>query len=208
MSIRNYLFPEIQKIFYSPLNGEIQLIKYAGDLQLHVGGLMESGAVMARVWRDGINHLLPKTFVPQNILLLGFGGGSAAFMLHRRFPKAKITGIEIDPLMIQIAKEHFKVDKIPGLKIINADAIEFIQSSSGQDHWSLILADCFKGFEIPAAFSDIKFLKKAISLTDNFLINRLYWDEHLVLTNKFWNKVKKHFTVTAHRSYSNLVFKL
>ena len=209
MSIKNYLFPEIQKIYYSPINGEIQLIKFAGDLQLNVDGLLESGAVMARVWRDGLTHLLPKTFIPKSILMLGFAGGSAAKMLADRYPGVKITGVEIDPMMIQIAKDHFKIGKIPNLEIINQDAIKFINDCHlPTDNWDLVLADCFKGFDIPAEFSDIKLLKKAVSLTDNFLINRLYWDEHIPLTNQFLDEVKKHFSVATHRSYSNLVIKL
>lgn len=209
MSLKNYFFPELIKVFYSRHNGEIQLIKFIDKYQIMVGGLMESGTVMERVWRDAIKHLLPKNYIPESVLILGFAGGSAAHMLHKHYSKAKITGVEIDPVMIDIAKKYFKVNEIPNLIIINENAITFIENHQPSAiRYSLILADCYKGHEIPQAFSDIKFLKKCVSSTDNFLINRLYWDKHIPPTDEFEEKISKHFSITSYRSFSNKVFLL
>jgi len=206
MSIKQYFSPELIKIFHSDHNGEIRLERFFNQFQLTVDGLLESGVVMVRVWRDSLARLLPKNFKPKNILMLGVAGGSAVKWLSQKWPKAQITGVEIDPVMIDIGKKYFELDKIPNFKLVNADAIKYIKNS--QSRWDLILADCYKGYAVPAAFNDIKFLKKCVSLTDNFLINRLYWSEHIAPTDEFERKIRKHFSISSHRTISNKVFQL
>jgi len=63
---RKYTFPN------SKYNKNISVLQYLNSTTLAVDGLIESGDVMTRVWKKGITVLLPKTFVPQNVLLLAW----------------------------------------------------------------------------------------------------------------------------------------
>jgi|CXWL01.1.fsa_nt_gi predicted membrane-bound spermidine synthase len=206
MSLKSLFVPEIVKTFHSDFNGEIKLIRFVNEYRLDAGGLTQSGSVMVWIWSAAIRNLLPKNYSPQNILLLGLGGGSALFWLRRRFPKAHLTAIEIDPLMIDLAKKYFKVDKIKNLKIVNADAVEFIKNT--KDKYSLILMDCYQGYTTPAGFEDIRVLKKMKQLGETVLINRLYWDDLKLATDEFVTKLSPHFRIKSVYTASNLVISL
>lgn len=209
MSLKSLLVPEIIKTFHSEYNGQIKLEKFIRTFRLDVDGLTQSGDVMVWIWSTGINNILPKEYVPESILVLGLGGGSSLFWLRKRFPKAQITAIEIDPVMIDIANKYFKVGKIKNLEIINADALEYIKSSKQNDeHWSLILVDCYQGSKTPSGFGEIPVLKKLKQKADIVLINRLYWDEHKATTDEFVDKISHHFTVKSVYTTSNLVIKI
>jgi len=206
MSLKQLFVPETIKTYHSDFNGEIQLIKFVNSLRLDVGGLTQSGDVMVWVWSQSIKNLLPKSYRPESILLLGLGGGSALFWLRRRFPKAHLTVVEIDPVMIKIAKKDFHVDQIKDLAIINSDAVEFIKET--KEKFSLILVDCYQGFITPSGFEDIKVLQKMKKVGETVLLNRLYWDQHKITTDEFVAKLSSHFQIKSVYTASNLVINL
>lgn len=206
MSLKCLFVPEIIKTFRSDFNGEIKLIRYVNEYRLDAGGLTQSGSVMVWIWSAAVKNLLPNNFQPKNILLLGLGGGSAIFWLRRRFPKAHLTAVEIDPVMIDLARKYFKVGKIKNLKIVNTDAVEFIKNT--KDNYSLILMDCYRGYTTPADFEDIGVLKKMKQIGETVLINRLYWDDHKLATDEFVTNLSPHFRIKSVYTASNLVISI
>lgn len=209
MSFKQLLAPETIATFHSDFNGEIQLIKFMNSLRLEVDGLTQSGDVMIWIWSQAIKNILPKDFSPESILLLGLGGGSSLFWLRRRFPKSHLTVVEIDPVMIEIAKKYFHIGRIKDLTIVNQDAVEFIRNCKLRtDHWSLILMDCYQGFKTPAGFVDIKVLLKMKRVGENVLLNRLYWDQHKTITDDFVAKISPHFKIKSVYTASNLIISL
>lgn len=203
MSYKQLLAPEIIATFHSEFNGEIQLIKFMNSLRLEVEGLTQSGDVMVWIWSQAIKNLFPKRFSPESILLLGLGGGSALFWLRRRFPKSHLTVVEIDPVMIEIARKYFHIGRIKDLTIVNQDAVEFIKKT--KQNFSLILMDCYQGFKTPAGFVDVKVLQKMKRAGENVLLNRLYWDQHKIITDDFVAKISHYFQVKSVYTASNLI---
>jgi predicted O-methyltransferase YrrM len=59
---------------------------------------------------------------PDDILLLGLGGGAMSRHLDAYLPDAEITVVERDPAVIAIAREHFLIRR----KITRADAVEVV----------------------------------------------------------------------------------
>ncbi len=206
MSLVSLFTPETIKIYHSDFNGDIKLIRFAQDLRLDVGGLTQSGNVMVSIFAMGIKYLLPPGYVPKSVLLLGLGGGSVVKSLRRRYPSVHLTAVEIDPLMIEIAKKHFDLGKVKNLTVINQDAVTYIQKT--KDHFDLILVDCFQGHTTPAGFDDIRVLSKMKSLCDHLLINRLYWDDFKLKTDDFVAKISPRFRVKSVYTASNLVISL
>jgi len=217
--IKHWFTPQLIKKFPdSKYNQNIKLIKFGGKLRLDIGGLTQSGQIMEWIWNKAFKNLLPKGFNPFEILILGFGTGSSAKLINKKWPQAKIIGIEIDSQVIEIGKKYFQTTQIKNLKIINTDAIKYIEDHSsdgdpkgllrGGSSYNLILLDCYQGDQIPVKFEDIKFLKKLKSQTNHLFLNRLYWEPYKTQTNKFLNKLKKHFDITTCRTPSNLVVSL
>lgn len=206
MSLKSLFTPETIKTYRSDFNGDIKLIRFAGDLRLDVDGLTQSGDVMVGIFSLGINNLLPKNYRPKSVLLLGLGGGSVIKWLRRRYPSARLTAVEIDPVMIAIAKKHFHIAKIKNLKIINADAVDYIQKAKAK--FDLILVDCFQGHTTPAGFDDPAVLKTMKSKCDHLLLNRLYWDDFKIKTDAFVAAIAPFFQVKSVYTASNLVISL
>jgi spermidine synthase len=215
MSVKAYFTPEVVKTFKSKFNTKIQVVNFSGQLRLDMGDLTQSGQVIEKIWRRAFKKLLPKNSSSEleffSVLVLGFGAGSVAKVISKKWPKVKITGVEIDPVVIKIAKKYFNVDKIPNLEIINQDAKEFVMDSRlrGNDKkmYDLILVDCYQGYKIPTVFENIKFLKTLNKIGGVVLVNRLFWDNHKQKTLEFLGKLNKSFTTSTCRTPSNLVIK-
>jgi spermidine synthase len=203
--IKHWFSPQVIKEFPdSKYNKDIKLIKFSGALRLDMGNLTQSGQIIEWIWAKVFKKLLPTGQRPEDILILGFGTGSLARLINRKWPQAKITALEIDPVIIKIGKEYFETDKIKNLKIINANAIKYKLVSK----YSIIIVDCYLGDQIPADFEDIKFLNKLKSHTDYLFLNRLYWEPYKTKTNIFLEKLKKHFQVATCSTPSNLIISL
>ncbi len=205
MSLKAYFNPQVVKTFNSKFNTKVQLVNFSGQLRLDMGDLTQSGQVIEKIWSKAFKKLLPNNFKPQKILILGFGAGSVSKVISKKWPQAKMTGIEIDPVVIKIAKEYFAVDKIPNLKIINQDVVAFIKANN--DKYNLILIDCYQGYKIPLILEDVNFLKKLTKIGATILINRLFWEEHKQKSLEFLKKLNKSFNTSTCRTPSNLVIK-
>jgi spermidine synthase len=78
---------------------------------------------------------------PRRALVVGLGGGTLLSMLHHVEPKAHITAVEIDPEVVRIAADWFSVKPGPGIDIVTADGVAFLEST--KDRWDLIIMDVF-----------------------------------------------------------------
>lgn len=85
--------------------------------------------------------------LPQHITHIGLGGGSFARWIHHWLPEAKQIAIEINPQVIQIARNSFCLDfEGSQFEIIEADGAQYIQILHRQTN--LILVDGFDGVQI------------------------------------------------------------
>lgn len=207
-SLKHWLYPQTVKTFASKYNTQIELVKFMGELRLDMGELTQSGKIIESIWGSAIRKLLPHQLQPKKILILGLGAGSAASLLSRKWKNTRITGVEIDPVVIKIGKEYFGVDKINNLTVVNRDAINYVKHLNADEHYSLVLVDCYLGYQIPSEFENIKFLKLLKSHTDHLLLNRIFWDDYQKQTITFINKLNQYFQVETCRTPSNLVLSL
>lgn len=96
-----------------------------GRTLLRVGGVIQSVAVDERHEPDVWDAMLPAR-QPENALILGLGGGTTAALLTRRFGPVPILGIERDPRIAQLARDHFGLAALPNVQILIADAFTFL----------------------------------------------------------------------------------
>ena len=59
---------------------------------------------------------------PSSVLDLGTGTGNAALLLARRFPQARVTGVDLAPEMVEHAREKVPPDLAPRVAFETADA--------------------------------------------------------------------------------------
>lgn len=93
-----------------------------------------------------------------SVLLLGLGAGSVVHLLRRDLGvRAPITALEIDPVMIQIAREHFALDQWTNLEVVEADASAWVTETTRR--FELVVADLFDEADVPEECRTERFLQ-------------------------------------------------
>lgn len=128
-------------IFNSKFNGQVKLKKFLGRYSVWVNGFEQSGSnYVEKIWKNGLEKV---NFFPKNILILGLGCGTLVKLISKKWPEARISGVEIDPVMIDLGKKYFGLDKYKNLKIILSDVKKFL--TKPQPKFDLVFVDFYKG---------------------------------------------------------------
>lgn len=120
--------------------GPLKLVWEQGQLVVNSDHANQSYGNLHAIWQQCLDDRQVVRRKPGSILVLGFGAGSCASILRRELGiKAPVTGVEGDPEMLRLAREHFRIGRLGGLDLVNADALEFAQSH--ERAYDLVLVD-------------------------------------------------------------------
>jgi len=166
----SYIYPITRKV-KSDFNGILEITWYNGKKHLNTKNANYSYGSLQKILKIGLQKIdLNQT---KNILVLGMGGGSVIKTLQQDFNyKDYITAIDIDPVIIDIAKEEFELTKSGNLEIICIDALQFMQQNNAQ--FDLIIIDLFVDTEIPTSFFSDSFwqdIMNSVSSKGSVLFN-------------------------------------
>lgn len=183
----------------SEYNGHLRVLKTWGmGTYIQSEGLTQSGGIVESIWKSTLKQIKEKEI--DSVLILGLGGGTLAKLLRKKYPNAKITGIEIDPIMIELGKKYLDLEKYNiNIKIEDANNIKF-------GNYDLVIVDMYSGDNFPKEFESDEFLKK-LTKYKTVIINRLYYGDKRPDTVRFGNKLEKNFKkVTWFYPEANLMF--
>ncbi len=184
--------------FESPINGNIKVKRdLAFGTSIQVGNLTQSGSLIYDIWKKTFKKVQGKKIVMQSALILGFGGGTLVKVIHKFWHEAVITGIDIDPLMVEMGKKHLGL-KDDEAEIVIADASTFCNEAIKRGlTYDLICIDTYNGDIFPPQFEEIEFLEmiKNLLTADGIAVfNRLYYGEKRKEAVKFSKKLSEVFT--------------
>lgn len=210
---RNPLTVHLLEEIESEFNGKIQVLESMGSKTIIAGGLIQSGGVLRDIWEKGLNSVKGKPangrVKIKNVLVLGLSGGTAARLATEKWPRATITGIEIDPLMIDLGKKHFGLSELSQLETVNEDAFAWLPSLDKNRQFDLVLVDLYLGDKICRQSEEkafLKELKQRLNPKGVVIFNRLYYEKHKDVTEDFVTKIARHFkNVNLIRAWSNLL---
>jgi spermidine synthase len=98
----------------------------------------------------------------RDVLYIGLGAGSSEKRLWRDFPEARITVVELDPVVVDVAHRYFAVpEDDPRLQIEVGDGRQYLVRSD--DRWDVIVVDAFFADAIPFHLVTREFLELARS---------------------------------------------
>lgn len=134
-------------------------------------GFFQSGQYMNGLWKRALRKI-PRQASIKRVLLLGYGAGGTNHLICRRFPQARITAIEWDVAMIELAKKLslHRPNELTELKI--GDAKQVVQDLT--ETYDLILFDLFHGEEPSPLLVDTAFLsdlQRVLHPSGYFLVN-------------------------------------
>jgi len=164
-----------------------------GELVLDSENTNYSYGSLQRILRYGLRNIGYESILKMDhILLLGVAGGSVIKTLVDEIEyKGKITGIEIDPDMIQIANQYFNLNQIKQLEIIIDDAFEFVLKTKNK--YDLIIIDIFEDIKMPNFLFESFFSGHVCSLLKNqgfILFNTMILDEaHNIRNRKYISEI-------------------
>ena len=229
------------KTYKSSLNGMITVGTDTKNKGIFSGGVTQSGKEIAIMWNEVVknlytshpkfisrSHKMLKQAMPdlpagrqggrqvqhekkRNILILGVGGGSVIHAIRQFDKAANITGIELDPVMKQIAIEQFGIVEDKKQKIIIADAISWVKKQSRISRlvYRLIVVDLYIGplnpkkARMKAFLEQIKTLLKPEGI---ILYNAHFqkknpgeYESFQKLTNKLFKKTEAVFSYPLNR---------
>lgn len=166
----SYFWPFTKK-YHSDINGTLEVNYINGRKVLDSKNANYSfGELQKRLERGLLKIDLQRI---DKILILGMGGGSVIASLKNKFKFAgEITAVEIDPVVIKIAKEEFDIKPTHILRIVEANAFEFVQRN--QQKYQLIIIDIFIDTKVPPELLEKQFWKNISKSMDKeglFIMN-------------------------------------
>lgn len=167
----------------SEFNKNIKVFKSFGlGTYIQANGLTQSGGIVESIWNKTLNKIKHQPLTINHCLILGLGGGSVAKIIRKYWPDSKITGVEIDPVMIELGKKYLDLDKYKvDIKIQDARKFAF-------KNYDLIIVDTYIGDKfINLKGSDLLRLKI-------WIFNRLYYSSKKAEAEMFGKKLEKIFS--------------
>ena len=197
----------------SPVNGRIQVIKALGlGTYIQADGITQSGGIVESFWKKALKKVKSQKLKVKSCLILGLGGGSAAKWVRKLWPasprgepEAEITGVDIDPIIVDLGKKYLGVEVD---KEVIADAEDYLKKE--KEKYNLVLVDLYIGDNYPKKFESEVFLKLVLRLltVDGVVVfNRLCYRDKRPEAIKFGQKLQKYFSkVDAFYPEANIMY--
>src|SRR5262249_36398738 len=103
---------------------------------------------------------------PTRALLLGLGGGTVAHLLAWRCPTIEMVGVEHDAEVLAVARSDFGLDEIDGLRMVEADAFEWVATHCTAEpaSFDFICLDLFEAGRLALGALATPFLRQLAAL--------------------------------------------
>lgn len=163
--IESYLFGVRLHVYESVLHGKLEVWMVNGKLVLNSANANQSYDSLHEVFRYCFQAIHLDEQPVHHVLLLGLGVGSVPSIIEEELMMhCMVTGIEYDPIMLELGRKYFNLGKFRQLQIVQQDAFEFV--SNDRQSYELIVIDLFVDDKVPASFRDTIFLNHLMRLTE------------------------------------------
>jgi len=131
----------------------------------------------------GSLYLTPR---PENVLIIGLGGGSLPQALSGMLPRTVIDVVEIDPAVVKVARQYFHFSPGPRTRVFEEDGRTYVKRALRQGRsYDLIMLDAYDHEYIPEHLLTREFLQEVRQLlkpggvvaANTFSSSRLYDNE-------------------------------
>ena len=153
----------MDKKIITRFNGTVYITTHKRKKVLDTETVNYSFGSLQRILEHGLNKIdLRKV---RSVLVLGLGGGSVIVSLRDKFRfKGKITAVELDPVIIHIANQEFRISKDYKPQIIRGDAFEVVKSI--RPSFGLIIIDIYIHNRVPSRAFSLIFWRNIYRILD------------------------------------------
>lgn len=93
---------------------------------------------------------------PRRALVVGLGAGTVPMFLRGAFPDCRVEAVEVDPAIVQVARDWFEFTDDRRLKVIVGDGRAFLEKT--RRTWDLVLLDAYAENHVPPHLATREFL--------------------------------------------------
>jgi spermidine synthase len=164
-----------------PATGEGLRLRYAKDTRYHrltvadaddrrylrFDNSFQSGMIIDQPFATAFEYTdlfsLVKAYNPgaRDVLFIGLGGGSFPKRLWQDFPDMRLQGVELDPVVRDVAYRFFELPRDERMKVAIDDGRRYLDRSDKR--WDAILIDAFFSDAIPFHLFTAEFMELARS---------------------------------------------
>ena len=127
----------------------LEVTEERGTRTLHLGSrAIQSAMRVNRPWDLELAYtrammgFLMFNPMPQDVLMIGLGGGSLAKFIRKQRPQTHVTAVEIDPRVVAAARTHFELPSDDAtLSVVESDGAVYVRQHPGSA--DVILLDGF-----------------------------------------------------------------
>jgi spermidine synthase len=134
---------------------------------------------------------------PKHVLMIGLGGGNIAQALFSLLPKMRLDIVEINPLVVEIARNYFFFAPQDNTKVFIEDGVDFVTNASARGiKYDLVMIDAFAGDYIPASFLTLEFtarVRKILSPNGVVVLNTFEQSIYHDLETSLYNEIFGNF---------------
>ncbi len=181
----------IEKI-HSDYSGTLEVSLHRGEWKLSTFNAIYSFGKYYTSYKGAFNQLDIQQFPAKNILLLGVGLGSIVRLLQHHPTIQEITAVDIDPVIIGLAKKYWPDSQSKFRSIFFAqDAIQWLKDFSSQNKFDLILSDVFIDDSTPESMLTqqyLQLLKERLSTRGILIYSKLQYTEAHKAANLSFDK--------------------
>ena len=91
------------------------------------------------------------------MLVVGLGVGIVPSFLRRRMPQLEVDAVELDPVVVEVARSHFGFREDAHLRAHVGDGRRFVERC--RDRYDVVLLDAFGADSVPYALATREFLE-------------------------------------------------
>jgi spermidine synthase len=157
-NILSFLYPLKVETRKGSVTPYLEVIKSNGKFVLNSQNANYSFGGLNVIFDELFDEIKIKQYDIKNVLLLGMGAGNVISLLYEKYHlNCKITAIEKDEVVIELAKKYFNIEKFKHLTIEHADAFDYAKLT--ENKYDLIISDLFIDGDVPQIFASPEYLR-------------------------------------------------
>jgi len=110
---------------------------------------------------------------PERVLVLGLGGGAITKRFWRDYPGVRVDSVEIDPVVVDVARRYFWLPEDERMRIFTEDARRYVQRTG--ETYDIVVVDAYTSDSLPFHLTTQEFFTelKAVMTTDGVVAYNL-----------------------------------
>lgn len=94
----------------------------------------------------------------KKVLVIGLGGGALPKRMWRDYPGMSVDAVEIDPVVVDVAKRYFGMPDDPRLRVFTADGRQYVAGT--KERYDIVVIDAYYSDSIPFHLATTEFFEQ------------------------------------------------